>query len=224
MKNLVIVGAGKIAEIASDCFSKSDDYRIVGYSVHREFCSGKEVDGLPLVPLDELVNEFPPTSHIVFVAVGYHECNRVRKRLFRELEAFGYEFASYVSPFASVCSNFELARNVLVLDFVSVQTKAVVEDGAFLFSGATVGHHSTVGAHCWVASGTTIGGASALAEMCFLGLNATIGHEVSIGSRSFVGAGALVLKNLVSGSVVIEKDSEVIRLDVDRFLQFTKMK
>lgn len=222
MKRLYIVGDGKIADIAYESFVSRDDIRIAGFAVEKAFRRLDRKFGLPVVDLETVVDQ-GPENHWVFVAIGYHECNKVRSRIYESLKAAGFRFASFVSDKASIPSNFVLGDNTLIQEFVSVQTGAVVGENVFLFSGCTVGHHSELKNHSWLASGATIGGGASVGEMCFLGLNAAIGHEVSIDDRCFIGAGALVLKDLLPGSVVIEKDSERIRLDVDRFLKFTNM-
>lgn len=224
MKKLVIVGDGKIADVAFQCFTKDEDWDVVGFAVEKKFRKKSQYRGLPVSELENLSRDYDSQNISLFVAVGYHECNLVRQRIFQHLAKEGYDFASYVSSFASVPRDFSPPRNVLVQEFVSIQAGASLEENVFLFSGCTVGHHAFLGAHSWVASGVSIGGASKIGELGFLGLNATIGHEVTIGHRSFIGASSLVLKDLPDGSVVIERESEKMRLDVDHFLRFTQMK
>ena len=105
----------------------------------------------------------------------------------------------------------------------SVQPGATIEDNVFIFSGVTVGHHSKIACHNWLASGVAIGGSVDLEKNCFLGMNAAVSHEIKIGERSLIGAGSLVTRNVSQNSVVIQKESDTIRLDIDRFLKLTKM-
>ena len=222
MKQLYIVGDGKIAEIAYESFVDSGDFEIVAFAVEKAFRQVESKFGLPVIDLESLISQGAEGA-VVFVAIGYQECNMVRRRIFEELKSAGFKFANFVSEKAAVPRNFIAKDNTFVQAFVTVQTGAVVGEDVFLFSGCTVGHHSEVKSHSWFASGATVGGGSSVGEMSFLGLNAGVGHNVSVSKRCFIGAGALVLKDLASGSVVIEKESEKIRLDVDRFLKFTDM-
>jgi hypothetical protein len=54
---------------------------------------------LPLVSFDDAGDTpFPPGSLLeLHIAVGYHQLNRLRERLFVEARGKGYALASYVS-------------------------------------------------------------------------------------------------------------------------------
>lgn len=222
-KKLVIVGAGKIAEVAYRCFSTDGHREVVAFCVEDEFRDANVYLGLPLIPISELKNSFPPESFDVFVAVGYQEINELRARLFSHCKDLGYSFGSYCSPASWRDESFLVPNNFFLMASSVVQPGATVEDNVFIFSGVTIGHHSRIRSHAWLASGVAIGGSVNLERNCFLGMNASIAHEVRIGQRSLIGAGAVITRDVDRNSVVIQKESDTIRLDIDRFLKLTKM-
>jgi acetyltransferase-like isoleucine patch superfamily enzyme len=69
-----------------------------------------------------------------------------------------------------------------------------------------------------------IGGGSVVGERCFLALNATVGNEVKIGSDSILGARTLLTRSVASKSVLVERDTELFRLDSDQFLRISKLR
>ena len=217
------MGAGKIAEVAYHCFSTDGDREVAAFSVEDEFHTDDVYLDLPLVRISELKKRFPPESFDVFIAVGYQEINGLRARLFSQCRDLGYNFASYCSPSAWVYRGFEVPKNFFLMASSVIQPGVVVEDNVFIFSGVMIGHHSRIGPHSWLASGAAVGGSVDLEEKCFLGMNAAISHEIKIGERSLIGAGALVTRDVGVNSVVIQKESDTIRLDIDRFLKLTKM-
>ena len=56
----------------------------------------------------------------------------------------------------------------------------------------------------------------------FFAINSTVGNDVVIGAECFIGANALVTKDLADGQVVIEKSTEVQRLNSAQFLRISR--
>jgi sugar O-acyltransferase (sialic acid O-acetyltransferase NeuD family) len=224
MKKLVVFGAGKIAHVLSDYFERDSDYEVVAYTCETQHVTAKEYRGRPLVPFDEVERLFPSSDHEMHIAVGYHQLNRVRERLLAEAKAMGYRTPSFVSTRSWPGPGVACGDNCFIADGVSVEPGARIGENVALWSNVVVGHHSEIFNHAWLAGGTAIGGAAKIGERSFLGLNVTVGHEVSIGADCLLGAQALVTKSLPAGSVVIERDSEVIRLNSEQFLRISKLR
>jgi UDP-3-O-[3-hydroxymyristoyl] glucosamine N-acyltransferase len=159
----------------------------------------------------------------MFVAVGYHNLNRLRAERCDAARTKGYHLVSYISRVADCGDWAEVGDNCLILDSVGVQPGARVGDNVWVWNNTLIGHHSSVGDHCWLAAGTTIGGCARIAERCFIGLGATIGGDLRLGAESFIGAGALLTKDAEAQSVFITRDTERYRLDARTFLRMTRL-
>lgn len=221
MKDVIILGAGKIAEVLCDYVRRDSDMQVHGFCVDAAYRHSDEFQGLPLVALEDLRTRFPPGRYAVLMAIGYHECNALRARKSAEVKGMGYQLASYVSTRAWVAGSAVIGEGCVVLDHVSVEPGVSLGDNVALWSGVVVGHHATVGAHCWLAAGAAVGGGAQLGNGCFLGLNATIAHEIQLGERCLIGGLAWVGKSAAAGSVLIAPEATLFRLDVDRFLRFS---
>lgn len=221
MKDIVILGAGKIAEVLYDYVSRDSDMRVQGFCVDAAYRHSDEFQGQPLVALEDLPKRFPPEHYDVLMAIGYHECNALRARKASEIRTMGYRLASYVSSRAWVAGNAQMGEGCVVLDHVSIEPSVRLGDNVALWSGVVVGHHAIVGDHCWLAAAATIGGGAQIGDGCFLGLNATIAHEIQLGERCLIGGNAWVSKSAAAGNVLIAPDATLFRLDVDRFLRFS---
>lgn len=221
MKDIVILGAGKIAEVLYDYVSRDSDMRVHGFCVDAAYRHSDEFQGQPLVALEDLPKRFPPERYAVLMAIGYHECNALRARKAAEVKTMEYRLASYVSTRAWVAGSAQMGEGCVVLDHVSIEPGVRLGDNVALWSGVVVGHHANIGDHCWLAAGATMGGGARIGNGCFLGLNATIAHEVELGERCLIGGHAWVGKSATAGSVLIAPDATLFRLDVDRFLRFS---
>ncbi len=224
MKKLLLFGAGKIADVMSDYFLRDSDYEIVAYTCEAGFAHGDSYRSLPLLPFDEATRLFPPAQHELHIAVGYHELNRVRQRLFHAARSRGYRLASYISSHSWPGRDAAVGENCFVADGVSLEAGARIGDNVALWSNVVVGHHAQVGDHCWIAAGTAIGGGTIIGDRCFVALNATIGNEVVVGADSILGARTLLTKSVGDNSVLVERDTELFRLDSERFLRMSRLR
>ena len=219
MKQLVIFGTGKISECVSYYFERDGDYQIAAYCCDLSFIKKKTFNGRPVVAFENIVEEYPPNHFSLFIAIGYHGLNRLRKLKCEEGLAKGYSLASYVSP--NVCGDFKIGANSLLLDGAVVQPKVKIGNNVFVWGGAMIGHHAVIEDHCWVTGSANIGGLSILGSESFLGLNATIGDQVTVGARCLVGANTLITSSIASGAVFISCDSPKHRLNTDQFLKIS---
>lgn len=198
---LVIFGAGEFAEIACEYFAHDSPYEVVGFAVERPFLTRSDIDGHPVVAIEEVERCFPPADHSAFVAVTYTQLNRLRARLFCTAKEMGYAMASYVSSRAFIWRNVSIGENVFVFENNVLQHHVRIEDDVVLWSGNHVGHRSIVGAHCYISSHVVISGYCSIGEYAFIGVNATIADNVKIGRDCLIGAGAVILKDTADDRV-----------------------
>lgn len=224
MNDVVLFGAGRIAEVAHYYMTREGDFRVVGFCCDREYQKEESAHGVPLVAFEEVESHFPPDRVSMFVALGYQDLNRVRAERIRQARDKGYHLASYVHPSANVWQGLPEGENRFILDGVSVEFGASLGDGVFVWSNAVVGHHSDIGNDTWIVANATIAGSVTLGEQCFVGANATIGNEVVIGERCFIGANALVTKDLPDRAVAVAASSEPMRVDSDQFLRIARFR
>lgn len=224
MSKVVVFGTGKIADVAVAHLTHDSPHEVVAFTVDRDHLPGAEHLGLPAVAFEEVEDRFPPDEFRMFVAIGYHDLNRVRARKYEEAKAKGYELVTYVSSRASNVSGVEIGDNSFVLDGAVLQPGSRMGSNVFFWSGNHLGHHASIGDHCYVAGQVVISGSAVIEPYCFLGVNSTVGHEVTVGAGSFIGATALVTRSAEPKSVFITADTPKFRLDADSFLRLTKMK
>lgn len=216
MKPLVIFGTGDIAQLAHYYFSNDSDYQVAVFTVDSEFITAPEFCGLPVVAFEQIVEQFPPENHDLFVALSYAKLNQVRKEKYLAVKAMGYRMASYVSSRATVLSQFEIGENCFILEDNTLQPFAKIGNNVTLWSGNHVGHHSVIEDHCFIASHVVISGGVTIGESCFIGVNATLRDHITVGEKCVIGAGALILSNAESEGVYIGNTTERSRVPSTR--------
>lgn len=225
MAQIVMFGAGKVADVVSQHIEREGKHDIVAFTVDGSHLPNPaRFRGKPIVPFEEAVTTFPPNRFGMIVALGYHDLNAVRKSKYEAAKAAGYTLHSYVSPRAATGPWLQTGENCIVLDNATVEPGTRLGNDVVVWSNVLVGHHTTIEDHCWIAGQAVFGGSARLGAESFVGLGAVVAHEVEIGERSFIGAGALVTKCCDAKSVFVAAGTERFRLDSDRFLKISKIR
>lgn len=220
-KKLVIFGIGKIAEVVFYYAKHECNYNVTGFCVDEQYKTSDTFNGLPVVGFDNVEQAFPPSLHDMFIAVGYHDLNRLRAAKCSEALSKGYELVSVISSLANVPKNVTLGHNCFIMPPAIIHPCVTLKNNVFVWSGTLVGHHSIVEDNCWLTSSCNIGGNVHIGANTFMAINATIGHSVNVGANCFIGSNALVTKDLEDEKVVIMESTKPLRLTSRQFLRIS---
>jgi sugar O-acyltransferase (sialic acid O-acetyltransferase NeuD family) len=218
MPQLVIFGNAQYAEIAHFYFSRDSEYEVVAFSVDEEFITCDTLSGLPVLPIDLALIEYPPESHHFFVAMGYSKMNRQRETVYSRLKAAGYSLASYISSKATWLSQHEPGENCFVLENNTVQPFSVLGSNITLWSGNHVGHHSTIEDHTFVSSHVVISGNVTVGHHSFLGVNCSIADGLKLAPYTLLGAGVSINKDTTEQGVYVPEKAVKLDKKSDYFL------
>lgn len=218
-KKLIIVGDTAFAQIAREYFDADSDYEVVGFSVERTYLKQNEIDGLPVVPFEELESFFNPTIHDVYVAATYTQLNRLRTRLAQKAKQKGYRLASYISSHAFVWRNVELGEHCFIFEDNTVQPFVEIGNNVVLWSGNHIGHHSTIRDNCFIASHVVISGFCDIGENSFIGVNATLANNVTLGRDNWIGPNVTIMKDTEAGALYKTEQPEPVKITAPRFFK-----
>jgi len=216
MDKVIIFGIGDIAEIAHYYLSQEDKYKIVAFTVDKEFIEFDSFKGLPVVEFEAIEKRFPPSEFKIFIPLSYTKINKLREQKFLEGKAKGYDFISYISPNATIAKNAKIGENCFIFEDNTIQPFVTIEDNCILWSGNHIGHHSTIKANCFIASQVVVSGGVEIGKNTFIGVNATLRDHIKIGQSNVIGAGALILGDTEDNKVYMTKATEVSRVPSNR--------
>ena len=200
---LIIFGTGDIAELAHYYFTNDSNYKVVAFTVDRDYVSGNRFCNLPVIPFDEIKTSHPPDRSSMFVALSYSKLNSIRKAKYTEAKSLGYHLSSYVSSHATVLNEGRIGENCFILEDNTIQPFVTIGNNVTLWSGNHIGHHSNIRDHCFIASHIVVSGGVEIGESCFIGVNATLRDHIKIGDKCIIGAGVLLLSDAEPGGVYI---------------------
>ncbi|MBX3611689.1 MAG: acetyltransferase [Hydrogenophaga sp.] len=214
--DLIIFGAGDIAQLAAFYFRRDSTLRPKAFTVDGAYVKEDHFEGLPVVPFEEVAARYPAAGHQCFIALSYSALNGVRRSKYEACKALGYPIASYVSSRASVLSEEPIGENAFILEDNTIQPFVRIGHNVTLWSGNHIGHHSVIRDHVFMASQVVVSGGVDIGEQCFIGVNATLRDHITIGARCVVGAGALLLADAEPEGVYIGQATERSRVPSTR--------
>ncbi len=195
MANIVIFGAGDIAEIAHFYFKHDSEHEVAAFCVDREYIKSDQLCGLPVVAFEDLEKQYPPQDYQMFVALSYAKVNAIRAEKYQAAKDKGYTLVSYVSSRATVFPGLQVGDNCFILEDNTIQPFATIGNNVTLWSGNHIGHHSSIKDNCFIASHVVVSGGVTIGENCFLGVNVTLRDHIVLGKNCVIGAGALLVKD-----------------------------
>ncbi len=194
--DLIIVGTGEFATIASQYFEEENKYNIIGFAVEKRYKNKESFMGKKVYDLEEIAVYFDPQNIVVFVAIVYQELNRARTRIYQMLKEMGYGFATYISPYSFVGKEVHVGENSFVFENNTLQYNVTIGNNVVIWSGNHIGHSSKIKDNCYIASHVCISGHTVIGKNSFLGVNSSVANDVTLPDDTVVAMGAAVNKSI----------------------------
>lgn len=201
MKNKVVIfGVLDTAELAHYYLTNDSPYEVVAFTVNKKYLlkntfTPRGTDKVyPVVAFEELEYYYSPTEYLLFAPMTGVKMNTLRKKIYEEGKAKGYEYISYVSSKATICNN-KIGENCFILEDNTLQPFTEIGNNVVLWSGNHIGHHGKIEDHVFFTSHVVMSGHCHIKERAWLGVNATIRDYTTIGEGCLIAMGSVVTKN-----------------------------
>lgn len=191
---LIIYGGGSFAKLMRHYFESDAACKVVAYCMDRDYILEHMIDGLPVIPFEDVEIAFPPKQYSMFVAIGYSNM-RNRVLMYQRAKNKKYRMPNYISKNAVIDSTTAIGENNAILQAVQIEPFVRVGDNNIIWSSSNICHDVVIGSHSFIAAKSTVGGFSRLGNNCFFGFNSTIAQNLFISDESLVGACSLVLSS-----------------------------
>jgi sugar O-acyltransferase (sialic acid O-acetyltransferase NeuD family) len=211
MAQLIVFGAGEIAELAAFYFRRDSEHEVVAFAVDRAYRNDDTFCGLPLIDVEEAVERYPPAKYQGFVALSYAGVNKLRAEKYALMKSLGYQLVSYISSHCTWLTEQLPGDNCFILEDNTVQPFVRIGNNVTLWSGNHIGHESVIEDHCFVSSHVVVSGHVTIKPYCFLGVNTTLRNGITIAAETVVGAGAIIMKDTIERGVYMPQRAELFK-------------
>mgnify|MGYP006078795283 CR=1 FL=1 len=211
-KNVIIFGSGDFAQVAHFYLTNDSQYKVVGFTIHKNKINENKLFNLPIIPFEEIEKEFPPDKYAMFIAIGYSNSNKLRAKIFNNVKEKGYDLLSYINSKAITWGKVNMGENCFILEGNVIQPFVTIGDDVIIWSGNHIGHHTIIKDHCFLASHVVISGEVIIEPYCFLGVNATIRDGIHIAKNNIIGAGTVILKDTKENDVYTTNSTRLLEI------------
>jgi sugar O-acyltransferase (sialic acid O-acetyltransferase NeuD family) len=213
MDEIIIFGNSDFAKLVHFYFEHYSTYKVVAFTVDRNYVTSNEFNHLPLIPFDEIIQVYPPSKYKIFIAIGYKFLNKIRSQKYLEAKKKGYGFVSYIHPTSTISKDAKIGSNCFIFENVTVQPFVKIGNSVLIWSGSIISHNVTIEDNCYISPGVTIAGESKIKKYCFLGVNSTIRNKIEVSKECIIGMGAVVLGDTIEKSVYVGNPARLSSTD-----------
>lgn len=201
MARVVVFGVSQWADLAHFYLTHDSPHEVAAFTLDRSYINRNEHNGLPVIPFDELEQDYPPDRFQLFIPISFKKMNHLRAEKYFEAKKRGYQLISYVSSKATTWPDFKCGDNCFIFEDNTIQPFVEIGNDVVMWSGNHIGHHTTIKDHVMITSHVVISGCCTIEEYCFFGVNATVRDETVIARETLVGMGVVILKDTQPGEV-----------------------
>jgi len=210
MKNVVIFGPNDLGRLLKYYMEKDNDPRkIVAFTVDREYFKDTNFFGLPVIPFDELMDQYPPSENEILLAIGNSRMNNVRKAVFQKCKALGYQIASYIHSNCSIHSN-QMGEGNILLEKCLVYPYSQMGSGNLLWDHVLISHDCVVGDFNTFSSYADLCGYVKIGNNCYFGKHCILHDAIEVADYTLVGAAAYAKKSTQPYDVVVPARGAVL--------------
>lgn len=157
--------------------------------------------GYPVIGSDEDAEKLFP-EYGKYKLVLSPDSPKVRAKLEQLYSAIGYDYATVISPNATISKFATIGKGTVVQNFVNVSAGTKIGNFVKLNTYCNVMHDNIVGDFSTIAPNAVSLGRITIGESSYIGANATILPGLSIGDNVIVGAGSVVTKSVINNVIV----------------------
>jgi sugar O-acyltransferase (sialic acid O-acetyltransferase NeuD family) len=211
-KNVLIFGTTEIARLIDCYYRLNDNIDVEAYTADKEYLKFSEIDGKPVIPYEDVLNNYSRDKYKIFVGLSYGSFNKNRKSIYNRLRSDGFEVAAFYHKTSSI-SAYTCGSGNIILDNTTIQPGTVIKENVFISPNCTIGHDTLIDSHAFIGPGVITCGNNHIKECAFVGAGSIIGPGVKLSERSFIGSGSKIFQDTLPTKTYIERSTSAMQLD-----------
>lgn len=160
-----------------------------------------------------VIKEFDRQSNDFTSAIAASGNCATQLRHFNDIDNYGLDIVSIVSPLASVSPMSKIGKGVFIGHHAHVGPNSLIGDGVIVNTGAIVEHDCRVGDYCHISVNATLCGGVTVGKRSMVGAGATVIDGATLVDDVIVGAGATVVTPLQNAGVYVGIPAREIHKD-----------
>jgi sugar O-acyltransferase (sialic acid O-acetyltransferase NeuD family) len=206
--DLLVYGASGHGKVIIDAVIKEGNHRVVGIIDDDPklwkgaFCGYRVIGGESVIKGEAYRN------CKLILAVGD---NAARKKLWRTINALGYELACAVHPSAQIGRNVFIGVGTVIMANTAINSGTKIGENTIINTGSTIDHDCVLEDYVHITPGAHLAGNVHVGELTHIGIGASVIQGVKIGRNVIIGAGAAVIDDLPDNVTAVGVPAKVIK-------------
>lgn len=199
--DIIILGAGGHGMVVADT-ARAAGNKVLAFTDVDQELHGRQILDIPVICGDDILSAHDPASVHLVVGIGSTRDTAVRRRVFQDLKANGFTFATIIHPSAIVGREVSIGEGAVIMAGAIIQPRTHIAENVIVNTGAQVDHDGRIGAHCHIAPGAVLSGGARVGAGTHVGSGAVVVQGISIGADAVIAAGAVVIRDVPDGMAV----------------------
>lgn len=189
MKKLIIFGNADFARLLKYYIDNDDVREVECFTVNSCIINEKEFCGLPVVDFESIQDYYSPDEYEILLAIGNSRMNELRKKIFIESKAKGYNIASYFHSSCSINSR-EFGEGNIMLENCLIYPFSKIGSGNLLWDHVIINHDCVVGDFNTFAGYADLCGYVRVGNNGYFGKHCVLNERMSVADYTLIGAAA----------------------------------
>lgn len=185
MEDLIILGAGTMAQEVTELAREQGVYNVVAYAVNIGWEEGQTLNGLPVLNMEQLDKQ---SRDIRVIRAIFQPC----LEFCWDVVEMGFWLATIIHPSASIANSATIQPGAVMNRLVAIGTRAVIGHHCLINRGCTIGHHTKLGAGVTMGPAANIAGNCNIGNKVIIGMGANIIENMTIETGRIINAGSLI--------------------------------
>ncbi len=210
MKNVIIFGANDLGRLLKYYMEEDRDSRkVVAFTMNKEYIDSTEFCGVPVVPFENIEDEYSNYEYEILIAIGNSKMNEIRKSVYNKIKEKGYTVASFIHSSCSINSH-DIGEGNILLENCLVYPFAKIGSGNLLWDHVLISHDCVVGDFNTFSSYADLCGYVTIGNNGYFGKHCIINEHSIIADYTLVGANAYAKKKTDPYDVVVPARSVIL--------------
>lgn len=202
LEKLIINGTTQFSRSIANLIKRENAARIIAFTTKGSLIDEQTIDGIPIIPFEDLSESFDSNNCKVLNTIGYSKMNALREKVNKEIEQTGFRLYTFISNSASIYSD-TIGQGSIIMPDVYIGSNVKIGHSCIIDAKSSLTHDIIIEDNVYVASGVIIGGNVVVGKNSFIGLGSTIKNKVHIASFTLVGCGSNVIRNISTSKMVV---------------------
>ncbi|MEH7388537.1 acetyltransferase [Bacillus sp. JJ1521] len=198
--NIAVIGKGGHSKVIEELIKNDKENNIVGFfdDKYLDFTIENNIYYGPILSATKMIEFFCDVKFVI--AIGN---NRIRKRIFDDLDIPDYYYTTLVHQSAVISKSAKIGTGTVIFANAVVNADAKIGSHSIINSSSMIEHDNNIGDFVHISPNATLTGSVEIEDGVHIGAGATIIPNVKVEKWSVIGAGATVISNIPSNSTAV---------------------